>query len=80
MANKKASLKGVRQAARRTARNRAIVSRLRTQLKKVRASEGDVAKGAARVYVSFLDKAVKVGLVHRNKAARSKSALAQVVF
>ncbi|UPA28107.1 MAG: 30S ribosomal protein S20 [Verrucomicrobiota bacterium] len=80
MANKKASLKGIRQAARRTVRNRAIVSRLRTQLKRVRASEGEEAKSAARVYVSCLDKAVKVGLVHRNKASRSKSALAQLVF
>ena len=83
MANKKASLKSVRQTARRTSRNRAVVARLRTQLKKVlslKAQGGKEAKDAAVSYVSYLDKAVKIGLVHRNKAARQKSKFAGLVF
>lgn len=83
MANKKASLKSVRRTERQTARNRSIISRLRTQLKKVFSLKEKGAGGvceAARVYISYLDKAVKVGLVHRNKAARHKSMLSEVAL
>ena len=83
MANKKASLKSIRQTARRTSRNRTVVARLKTQLKKVlllKAQGGKEAKDAAVSYISYLDKAVKIGLVHRNKAARHKSMFSGLVF
>ena len=83
MANKKASLKSIRQTAKRTAHNRAIISRLRTQFKKVLSLEakgGQEVKDAAVTYISYLDKAAKSGLVHRNKVARHKSALSKFVF
>lgn len=83
MANKKASLKSVRQTEKRTVRNRLITSRLKTQLKKVLTLSKEDREGvreAAIEYVSFLDKAAKVGVVHRNKVARQKGKMAEFVF
>ncbi|MDR1303494.1 MAG: 30S ribosomal protein S20 [Puniceicoccales bacterium] len=83
MANKKAAEKSMRQAAGRTARNRMIMSRLRTGLKKVLAlakENGEGLREAAIEYVSALDKAAKVGVIHHNKASRHKSMMAKYIF
>ncbi|MDR2201056.1 MAG: 30S ribosomal protein S20 [Puniceicoccales bacterium] len=89
MANKKASLKSVRQTMRRTVRNRTAIGRLRTCQKKITAlvkgvsgveAVDEVTRKSAREYISLLDKAVKIGVIHRNKASRQKSMMAQFVF
>jgi small subunit ribosomal protein S20 len=79
MANHFSALKRARQTEKRTARNRANTSRLRTALRQLRESlaKGDKA-GADQVFrqtVSALDKAVQKGVVHANTASRYKSRL-----
>jgi small subunit ribosomal protein S20 len=83
MANHFSALKRARQTERRTARNRANTSRLRTQLRDLRESiaKGDKA-GAEQVYrqtVSVLDKAIQKGTLHENTASRYKSRLGKRV-
>ena len=79
MANHFSALKRARQTEKRTARNRANTSRLRTALRQLRESLGKGDKAAAeqvfRQTVSALDKAVQKGVVHKNTASRYKSRL-----
>lgn len=69
----------VRVTARRTARNRSVKSRLKTLEKHFRRAvtqkQKDAAVVALRHVVSTLDKAAKVGVIHRRKANRKKSRL-----
>jgi small subunit ribosomal protein S20 len=79
MANHFSALKRARQTEKRTARNRANTSRLRTTLRDLRESlaKGD-KQGADLVFrqtVSALDKAVQKGVLHGNTASRYKSRL-----
>jgi len=79
MANHFSALKRARQTERRTVRNRANTSRLRTQLRELRETiaKGDKA-AAAQLYrdtVSTLDKAIQKGTLHANTASRYKSRL-----
>ena len=79
MANHFSALKRARQTERRTVRNRANTSALRTQLRDLRETiaKGDKAT-AQQVYrktVSALDKAIRKGLLHENTASRYKSRL-----
>jgi len=79
MANHFSALKRARQTERRTVRNRANTSRLRTQLRDLRdtIAKGDKA-AAAQMYretVSALDKAIQKGTLHENTASRYKSRL-----
>jgi small subunit ribosomal protein S20 len=79
MANHFSALKRARQTERRTARNRANTSRLRTQLRELRETieKGDKA-AAEQMYrqtVSTLDKAIQKGTLHENTASRYKSRL-----
>jgi small subunit ribosomal protein S20 len=83
MANHFSALKRARQTERRTARNRANTSRLRSQLRDLRESiaKGDKA-AAEQVYrqtVSALDKAIQKGTLHENTASRYKSRLGKRV-
>ena len=83
MANHASALKRARQTERRTARNRANTSSLRTQLRDLRESieKGDKA-AAEQVYrktVSSLDKAIQKGTLHENTASRYKSRLGKRV-
>ncbi|HET7209382.1 MAG TPA: 30S ribosomal protein S20 [Terriglobales bacterium] len=79
MANHFSALKRARQTERRTARNRANRSRLRTSLRQLRESlvKGDrqTAEQAFRSTVSALDKAIQKGIIHENTASRYKSRL-----
>jgi len=70
----KSGLKQRRQAIKRTARNRAALSRIKTLVKHARmaASSGTVELKAA---VKQLDTAARKGIIHPNAAARSKSRL-----
>jgi len=83
MANHLSALKRARQTERRTARNRANTSALRTQLRTLRETiaRGDKA-AAEQIYrktVSTLDKAIQKGTLHENTAARYKSRLGKHV-
>jgi len=79
MANHFSALKRARQTTKRTARNRANASRLRTQLRALREALAKGDKGAAeKIYretASALDKAIQKGVLHENTAARYKSRL-----
>ena len=79
MANHFSALKRARQTEKRTARNRANTSRLRTALRGLRESLAKGDKAAAektyRETVSALDKAVQKGVIHNNTASRYKSRL-----
>ena len=79
MANHKSAEKRIRQTERRTAVNRARVSRLRTFMKKVEAAIESGDKAAARAAFSEaqpeLHRSVGKGVVHKNTAARKLSRL-----
>jgi small subunit ribosomal protein S20 len=79
MANHFSALKRARQTERRTTRNRANASALRTQLRTLRETieKGDKAAAAQsyRQTVSALDKAIQKGTLHENTASRYKSRL-----
>lgn len=79
MANHLSALKRARQTDRRTARNRANTSALRTQLRDLRETIAKGDKSAAeqtyRKTVSVLDKAIQKGTLHENTASRYKSRL-----
>ncbi len=73
MANTKSAMKRIRQSEKRRVRNRTIRSQVRTAVKTARTAGGDAIAEAIRA----LDRAVTKGVVHRNTAARKKSALAR---
>ena len=79
MANTPSAAKRARQSETRALINRRIATSVKNQLKAVRAAlhKGNKAEAevAARHCESTLDKAVKTGNVHRNKANRHKSAI-----
>ena len=75
--NIKAAIKWTRQSTRRTKRNLAAKTRLKTLFKK--AKEGGIAVAAAPSVESAFDKAAQKGIIHPNKAARKKSRLAKVL-
>ncbi|MCI0654506.1 MAG: 30S ribosomal protein S20 [Methylococcaceae bacterium] len=79
MANTPSALKRARQAEKRRTRNGGQRSNLRTAIKKVIAAAalGDPASAQAafRNAEPIIDSAVNKGLIHRNKAARTKSRL-----
>ncbi len=74
MANLKSSKKDIRRIARRTERNTIVSSRLKTMRKK---ALGEADESDKKAYSSALDKAVKSGVIHKNKANREKSKLAR---
>ena len=74
MANIKSSKKDTRRTKTRTARNKTIRSRIKTLAKAAAKAEGaDSIKASGALLASAVDKAVKKGVVHANKAARVKS-------
>ncbi len=84
MANTKSAKKEVRKTLRRTERNKAIRSTLKTFSKKLKglqsAKKLEEAKTVAIDYISALDKAAKNNVLHANKVSRIKSQLAECVF
>jgi small subunit ribosomal protein S20 len=81
MANHFSALKRARQTTKRTTRNRANASQLRTALRSLRESLEKGDKTAAgetyRATVSALDRAIQKGVLHENTASRYKSRLAK---
>jgi small subunit ribosomal protein S20 len=84
MANLKSSQKDIRRTAKRTLRNKMVKTRLKTLTRKVRTrgQNGELvaSREAAIAYISALDKAVKQGVIHRNKANRCKSKVSSIIF
>jgi small subunit ribosomal protein S20 len=77
VANTKSAIKRMRQSERRRVRNRTIRSQVRTAIKTARTAGGDTLRTAVAEAIRTLDRAVTKGVVHRNTAARKKSALAR---
>ena len=79
MHNTKSATKRLRQSLERRARNRAVKSSLKTQIKKVHtameAGDGTAGVDEYRLAAKKLDQAAAKGVIHRNKAARLKSRL-----
>lgn len=80
MPNTKSAVKRLRQASKRTLRNRAAKSRLRTNIKKARhavaTGNQDAAMAAYRAAVAIIDRTASKGIIHSRTAARYKSRLA----
>src|SRR3989344_295418 len=70
----KSAKKRMRQEKKRTEINRAKKLNIKTLIKKTRVSK--TAENLTSVF-SALDKAVKVGLIHQNRASRLKSRLSK---
>jgi len=81
MANHFSALKRARQTEKRTARNKANRSRLRSALREFRETlaKGDkqTAEQNFRQTVSALDKAIQKGVIHENTASRYKARLSK---
>jgi len=77
VANTKSAIKRIRQNERRRLRNRAMRSKIRATVKAARAAEGTARAAVVLQAIRVLDKAVSKGVLHRNTAARKKSALAR---
>lgn len=79
MANVKSAKKRIRQIAKRSAINRARMSRIRTYLNKVEAAiaagDADAAAAALQAAQPEIMAGVSKGVVHRNAAARKLSRL-----
>ena len=90
MANNKAAKKRIEIAERNRLRNRTYKSALRTLMKRCfnacdayQATPGEDAKATVQISMkaafSKIDKAVKVGVLHRNNGAHQKSRLSTAV-
>ncbi len=80
MAHHKSTIKRIQTNARDAKRNKQYTTRLKTQIKKVRAADNkEDAEKLYRDTSSYLDKLVNKRIIHRNKAANQKSKLAAVV-
>ena len=79
MADHFSALKRARQTEKKTVRNRANKSRLRSALRSLREAieKGDntAAQSAYRATVSVVDKGVQKGVLHKNTASRYKARL-----
>ena len=79
MPNIKSAKKRVKVIATKTERNKAMNSALKTEIKKANAaiaSNADNKAEQVKVAIKAIDKAQSKGLLHKNNAARKKSALA----
>ena len=79
MPNIKSAKKRVKVIAVKTARNKANRTALKTEIKKANAAiaSGENTVEAVRLAQKKIDQAVAKGLLHKNTAARKKSALAK---
>jgi small subunit ribosomal protein S20 len=77
MPNIKSAKKRVLVNQGKAARNKANRSALKTALKKAKAAEGDDKQALVQAASQKVDQAAAKGLMHKNNAARKKSALAK---
>lgn len=83
MAHRRSSIKKIRVDKKRRETNIRIISELKTSARALMAAliskKKDDATKASRNYFSKLDKAVKKGILHKNKASRRKSRLSKKI-
>ncbi len=83
MANIKSQIKRIKTNAKRTERNKAYKSELKTLIRQTREAVAAGNKEQAEVALKRasvkLDKAVSKGVLHKNQAANRKSAIAKQV-
>ena len=81
MPNIKSAKKRVKVIAKKTAENRMAMSALKTQLKKFEAAvaANDNVEAVYTATVKKVDEAASKGLIHKNKANRTKAQLAKKV-
>jgi small subunit ribosomal protein S20 len=80
MAHHKSAKKRIRTNERKRLRNQAAMSKVKTLVKKVHGSENkDDAEKNLKEAVSYIDKNVTKGRLHKNTAARKKSSLTKFV-
>jgi small subunit ribosomal protein S20 len=83
MADHKSALKEHRQSVKQRLRNRAHRSRMRTAVKSLRraleAGDADTARGLLPTTLALVDRTAKLGAIHDNAAARTKSRLTRAV-
>jgi len=81
VANIKSQLKRIKTNEKRTERNKAVKSEIRTWVRKFReaaaSGDADAANDALRVASTKLDKAAAKGVIHKNQAANKKSTMAR---
>ena len=80
MANTRSAMKRIKQNEKRRLRNRAARSTIRSALKTARSAAAEKSPQSKEVVleaIRVLDRAVSRGIIHRNTAARKKSALAR---
>ena len=79
MANIKSQMKRIKTNEIARLRNKAVKSKLRTEIRKVReaveAGDAEKATELAQVACRSLDKAVSKGVIHANNAANRKSSV-----
>ncbi len=83
MANIKSAKKRILVTEIRTARNKAIRSKVKTMSKKVEAAvaakDKEAAQAALRAAISTIDKASSKGVYHKNNAGRKVARLSKLV-
>lgn len=83
VANIKSAMKRIEVTKRNTARNRVMKSEVKNVLRKFRenleAGKLDEAKDLLKLVDKKLKKAVKVGVIHKNKASRTMSRMQQLL-
>jgi small subunit ribosomal protein S20 len=80
VANTSSAIKRMKQSEQRRQRNRAARSTIRSSLKAARvalAGKSPDSRSTVQDAIRALDRAVSRGVLHRNTAARKKSALAR---
>ena len=77
MPNIKSAKKRVRITAKKTLRNKILKSNLKTALKGAFAEESSME--SKKKAIELVDKAVTKGILHKNNAARKKSAIAKMM-
>lgn len=77
MPNIKSAKKRVRITAKKTLRNKILKSNLKTALKRAFAEESSM--DSKKRAIELVDKAVTKGILHKNNAARKKSAIAKMM-
>lgn len=80
MAHHKSAQKRIRQTKKRSERNKAALSKVKTLVKKVYTLEDKAeAEALLKTAVATLDKETSKGRIHKNTAARKKSNLTKHV-
>jgi len=80
MAHHKSAKKRIRSSERRRVRNKSSMSKVKTLTQNVLSTEDkEKADKSLKEAVSYIDKSVSKGIIHKNNAARRKASLTKHV-